>query len=175
MKRACEKTKTQEILGKLSQHGLLFSNDVVIHRPPKRPTTALFPDALFLHFPLDLQTFSAEGPIPNTQKTPFWGSKSCSKGHYHALEKVLTSETPCIGNSFLSTRFSLKSCSHSGTSCNSSLRTSSSSSFSFVFSVSADPRERFPRDSSLIISLLSVAGFSVLITVSCDEDVEEAV
>ena len=33
---------------------------------------------------------------------------------------------------------------------------------------------RFLRDSSLIISLLSVAGFSVLITVSCDENVEEA-
>ena len=31
-----------------------------------------------------------------------------------------------------------------------------------------------PHDSSLIVSLLSVAGFSVLITVSCDEDVEEA-
>ena len=68
----------------------------------------------------------------------------------------------------------MKSCSHSGTSCNSSLRNSSSSSFLFVFSVSAAPRDGFPRDSSLIISLLSVAGFSVLITVSCDEDVEEA-
>ena len=44
-----------------------------------------------------------------------------------------------------------------------------------MFSVSADPRDGFHRDSSLIISLLSVAGFSVLITVSCDEDVEEAV
>ena len=43
-----------------------------------------------------------------------------------------------------------------------------------MFSASADPRDGFPRDSSLIISLLSVAGFSVLITASCDEDVEEA-
>ena len=43
-----------------------------------------------------------------------------------------------------------------------------------MFSVSADPRDGFHRDSSLIVSLLSVAGFSVLITVSCDEDVEEA-
>ena len=43
-----------------------------------------------------------------------------------------------------------------------------------MFSVFADPRDGFPRDSSLIISLLSVAGFSVLITVSCDEDVDEA-
>ena len=58
-------------------------------------------------------------------------------------------------------------------SCNTSLRHSSSSSFLFVFSVSADPRDGFPRDSSLIISLLPVGGFSVLTTVSCDEDVEE--
>ena len=45
--------------------------------------------------------------------------------------------------------------------------------FLFVFSVSADPRDGFHRDSSLIISLLSVAGFSVLITEACDEDDEE--
>ena len=42
-----------------------------------------------------------------------------------------------------------------------------------MFSVSADPCGGFPRDSSLTVSLLSVAGFSVLPTVSCDEDVEE--
>ena len=45
--------------------------------------------------------------------------------------------------------------------------------FCLGFSVSADPRDGFPRDSSLIISLLSVAGFSVLTTASCDEDVDE--
>ena len=43
-----------------------------------------------------------------------------------------------------------------------------------MFSVSTDPRDEFHRDSSLILPLISVAGFSVLITVSCDEDVEEA-
>ena len=43
-----------------------------------------------------------------------------------------------------------------------------------MFSVSAYPRDGFPRDSSLIVSLLSVAGFSVGVTVSCDEDDEEA-
>ena len=43
-----------------------------------------------------------------------------------------------------------------------------------MFSVSADPLDGFLRDSSLTISLLSVAGFSVQTTVSCDEDVEEA-
>ena len=67
-----------------------------------------------------------------------------------------------------------KSCSHAGTSCNSSHRDSSSSSFLFVFSVSADPRDGFPRDSSLTVSFLSVARFSVLTTVYCDEDVDEA-
>ena len=72
-----------------------------------------------------------------------------------------------------STQFSLNSCSQSGKSCNRSLRNSSSFSFIFVFSISADPCDVFHRDSSFIISLLSVAGFSVLSTVSCDEDVEE--
>ena len=43
-----------------------------------------------------------------------------------------------------------------------------------MFSVSADLCDRFHRDFSLIISLLSAAGFPVQITVSCDEDVEEA-
>ena len=52
--------------------------------------------------------------------------------------------------------------------------TSSSPSFLFGFSVSADPRDGFPRYSSLTSSLLSVVVFFVLITVSCDEDVEEA-
>ena len=42
-----------------------------------------------------------------------------------------------------------------------------------MFSVSADPRDAFPGDSSLMISLLSAAGFSVLITESCHEDDEE--
>ena len=68
----------------------------------------------------------------------------------------------------------LKSWSHSGTSCNNSLRNSSSYSFLFVFSVSTDPRDGYPRNSSLVVSLLSVAGFSLLITVSYDEDVDEA-
>ena len=43
-----------------------------------------------------------------------------------------------------------------------------------MFSVSADQRDGFLRDSSLTVSLLSVAGFTVLITESCEEDVEEA-
>ena len=42
-----------------------------------------------------------------------------------------------------------------------------------MFSVSADLCSGFPRNSSLVLPLLSVAGFSV-IAVSCDEDVEEA-
>ena len=42
-----------------------------------------------------------------------------------------------------------------------------------MFSISADPSDGFHRDSSLRISLLSIAVLSVLPTVSCDEDVEE--
>ena len=45
--------------------------------------------------------------------------------------------------------------------------------FDLLFSLSDDPCDGFHRDSSLIISLLCVAGFSVPITLSCDEDVEE--
>ena len=47
-------------------------------------------------------------------------------------------------------------------------------SFLFMFSVSADPRDGFPCDSPLIISLLSVPGFPMLIIGSGDQDVEEA-
>ena len=74
---------------------------------------------------------------------------------------------------FLSTRFSLKSWSHSGKSRNSSRCNSSSSSW-FVCSVSVGLCIGFPRSSALVLPLLSVAGFSLLITVSCDEDVDEA-
>ena len=46
--------------------------------------------------------------------------------------------------------------------------------FIFIgFSVSAGPCDRFPCTSSLILSLLSVAGCFVGVTVSCDEDVGE--
>ena len=49
----------------------LFGHDMAIHGPKKGPKTAIFPDALFLRFPWDLPKFSAEGPIPNAQKTQF--------------------------------------------------------------------------------------------------------
>ena len=59
--RKCK--KTQETLGKYQ--------NMAIHGPKKGPKTAIFPDALFLRFPWDLPTFSAEGPIPNAQKRRF--------------------------------------------------------------------------------------------------------
>ena len=43
----------------------------------------------------------------------------------------------------------------------------------FGFSVSAGSCDGFPGTDSLIFSLLSVAGYSVVVTVSCDEDVGE--
>ena len=73
-----------------------------------------------------------------------------------------------------STRFSLNSCSHSGRSCDKFPCTSTSSSFLSGFSVSAGPRDRFACTYSLIFSLLVDAGWSVRVTLSFDEDVEEA-
>ena len=72
-----------------------------------------------------------------------------------------------------STRPCLNSCSQSGTSCNWSLCNSSLRSYLFGFSISAGPCDRFPCASTLVVSLLTVAGCSVGVTVSCDEDVGE--
>ena len=60
----------------------------------KSPKTAFFPDALFLHFPSDLPTFSAERVLFQTAKNAFLDPRSKSKTPHHALEKVLTNETP---------------------------------------------------------------------------------
>ena len=92
-----------------------------------------------------------------------------SKGHsWEELEAsrcsgTLSCKSPC-----------LNACSQSGTPCNWSLCNSSSSSFLFGFSVSAGSCDGFPRSSSLVLPLLSGAGYSLVITVSCDEDVGEA-
>ena len=67
--RKCKKNTRN--IGKLSKHGLLFWHDMAIHGPKKGPKTVIFPDALFLRFPWDLPTFSAESPIPNTKKALF--------------------------------------------------------------------------------------------------------
>ena len=39
--------------------------------PSTGPKTAIFPNALFLHFPWDLPTIFAGGPIPNAKKGTF--------------------------------------------------------------------------------------------------------
>ena len=44
---------------------------MAIHGPEKGPTLAIFPNALFLHFPWDLPTILARGPNPNAQKRRF--------------------------------------------------------------------------------------------------------
>ena len=76
-----------------------------------------------------------------------------------------------------STNFSLNSWSQSENSCNRSLCTSSRPSSFFLFSVSVGLCIGFPCSSSLVLPLLSGAGFSVYLstsnTESCDEDVEE--
>ena len=61
--------------------------------------------------------------------------------------------------------------SHSDRSYDDFPRTSSLSSFVCEFSVSAGPCDEFRRTSSLTLSLLVDAGYSVGVTVSCDEDV----
>ena len=92
--RKCRKSR--ETLGTLSKHGLLFWHDIAIHGPKKVQNWQFFPNALFLRFPWDLPTILARGPNPNP-KTPFFYPRSYSKGPNHALEKVLTNETPVSG------------------------------------------------------------------------------
>ena len=54
------------------------------------------PTHCFLRSPWDLPTILARGPRPKRPKTPFFRPRSYSKGPNHALEKVLTNETPGI-------------------------------------------------------------------------------
>ena len=87
--------KFQGTLGNLSKHGLLFWHDMVNHGPKKKVRKrSSFPAHCFLHFPWDLPTFSAEGPIPNDQKKHLFTRSPNPKGPDHVLEKVLTNETP---------------------------------------------------------------------------------
>ena len=72
-----------------------------------------------------------------------------------------------------STKFSLNSCSQSGNSCNGLLCISSPFSFLFLLLVSEGLCSGVLRKSALVLPLVSIAGFSVPITESCDEDVEE--
>ena len=68
--RKCKKNTRN--IGKIIKTWLLFSHDMYGHPwTEKRSENGHFPDALFLRFTWDLPTFSAEGPIPNAQKTPF--------------------------------------------------------------------------------------------------------
>ena len=67
--RKCKNSR--ETVGKLSNRGLRFWHDMAIHGPKKGPKTAIFPNALFLHFTWDLPTIFAGGPIPNAKKGTF--------------------------------------------------------------------------------------------------------
>ena len=62
----------------------------------KGPKTVLFPNALSLRFHWDWPTIFAMGSYPKRQKKALFGQRSYSKGPNHALEKVLTNETPGI-------------------------------------------------------------------------------
>ena len=73
-----------------------------------------------------------------------------------------------------STNISLNPCSQSGKSCNRLLCTSSSPTFLHVFSIFVGLCRGSHRDSALLLPPLSAAGFSWLVTQSCDGDAEEA-
>ena len=83
-------------VGKLTNRGIRFWHELAIHGPKKGPKTVFFPNALFLRFHWDLPTIFAMGSYPKRQKKALFGQKSYSKGPNHALEKVLTNETPGI-------------------------------------------------------------------------------
>ena len=83
VKIAWEKIKeTWEATGNLSKHGLRFLHEKVHHgSSQKSPKTVIFPDTLlFLHFPWNLSTFSAESPIPNAQKKHLFKQLCVEKG-----------------------------------------------------------------------------------------------
>ena len=67
----------------------------------------------------------------------------------------------------------VKFCHNSGNSGNGFPCAGSLSSFLFGFSTSAGPYDRFLCTSTLVLSLLGVAGCSVGVTVSFDEDARE--
>ena len=89
------KYKRWNTMGKLSKHGLRFWHDMVNHGHKIGPKTAIFADALFFYmFPTFCQRFPTRGPIPNAHKKALFHQRSYSKGPNHAMEQVLTNETP---------------------------------------------------------------------------------
>ena len=91
--RKCE--KTQEIKEQRSKHGLLFSTILPSTDPKTVQKRSFSPTHCFYTFPGIYRRFWPE-VLPQTPKNTFIGPKSCSKGPNHALDKVPTSETPCI-------------------------------------------------------------------------------
>ena len=87
--------KTQEIFGKLVKSRTRFGHDMVVHGLPKGPKTVIFPNALFVHFPWDLSTFSAEGFIQTPQKALFLTDVHIRKSS-SCMGKVQSKETPCM-------------------------------------------------------------------------------
>ena len=89
-----ESAKTQETLGNYQNMVSCFRT-IWSTMDPKQVKNGHFPQRLVFALLLGFATFSAEGPIPNAQKTLFYRT-SYSKGPNHALEEVLTRETPSI-------------------------------------------------------------------------------
>ena len=62
----------------------------------KHPKTAIFPDAFFYTSLGICRRFPTSDPVPNAQKKALFYRRSYITGPNHALEKVLTTETPCM-------------------------------------------------------------------------------
>ena len=84
--------KMQETLGILSKHGLFFGTIWSSVDSNNVRTRTFFSTRCFLHFPWDLSTCSAEGPVQTPPKKHFFTRGPTN----HALEKDLTSATPCV-------------------------------------------------------------------------------
>ena len=90
MKIAWEIQKKQEILENLSEHGLLFSHDMAIHRPKGRSENGRLSRRIVLILSLGFADVFGRRSYSKRPKTPLWNRGSCSKG---PMERVPTSET----------------------------------------------------------------------------------
>ena len=152
----------------LSSPRILWS---AVNKSPKISTLGttvpvrVLQEALVIFDFKQISKFGSFGKCVKTLCLPAPGS-AFARGSMGWLGSVLTSLLQ------VSTKFSLNSCSQSGNSCDTSLCTSSRSSFLFLFSVSVESCNGSSRSSSLVLPLLSGSGFSVYALTSKTESCE---
>ena len=88
-------TKTRETLGKITKHGLFFGTVWPSKDRKKVQNWPFSPTHCFYVFPGICRRFWPE-VLTQTPKNAVFRPRSYSKGPNHALEKVLTKETPGI-------------------------------------------------------------------------------